>query len=141
MYSRILCRSSLKLVNQPRVYLHTFIMSTVDKMKDSSHLPLFGLTVPLNSIPKRDVKDDWDKQRMIRMRSPNALSDWSASPLMFRELHMIQVMGQLTDKPGWKQKIRNEEIVRKWKKECIELWQDEPVEEQFSEKMFDYVCD
>ena len=60
---------------------------------------------------------------------------------MFRERHMILVMGQLTDKPEWKRKVLDQEIVKKWKKECIERWQNEPVEKQFSERMFDYVCD
>ncbi|PVH93126.1 hypothetical protein DM02DRAFT_542188 [Periconia macrospinosa] len=51
---------------------------------------------------------------------------------------MINVIGQLTDKPDWRKKIMDEEIVNKWKNEAIERWQDEPVEKQFSEKMFEY---
>jgi hypothetical protein len=116
-------------------------MSTADETKDSSHLPLLGLTVPLNSLSESCIETDYDTRIRHRKRIPNAVSDWSALPLSFRERHMIKLMGQLTDEPDWKQKIQDEEIVKKWKKESVERWQDEPVEKQFSEKMFDYVRD
>jgi hypothetical protein len=116
-------------------------MSTADETKDSSHLPLLGLTVPLNSLSKEFIETDYDTRIRHRKRIPNALSDWWALPLSFRERHMINLMSQLTDEPDWKQKIQDEEIVKKWKKESVERWQDEPVEKQFSEKMFDYVRD
>ncbi|CAI6295245.1 unnamed protein product [Periconia digitata] len=113
-------------------------MSTANDIKDSSHLPLFGLTIPLNDVTKYHYHEDHGENTIERMRIPNALMDWAASPLMFRERHMIDVMGQLTDKPNWKQKIMNEEIVNKWKNEAIERWRNEPVEKQFSEEMFNY---
>lgn len=124
-----------------RVQLSTFTMPTADEPKDSSHLPLFGLTVPLNSISESYVETDYAVRKCFRKRIPNAISDWSASPLMYRERHMITIMGQLTDKPDWKRKFLDEEIVNKWKKESIERWKNEPVEKQFSENMFDWVCD
>lgn len=114
-------------------------MTTADETKDSSHLPLLGLTVPLNSLSESCIETDYDTRTRHRKRIANALSDWSASPLMFRERHMINLMGHLTDKPDWKREIQDEEIVKKWRKESIERWRDEPVEKQFSEKMFDYV--
>jgi hypothetical protein len=41
--------------------------------------------------------------------------------LPVRELAMMNIMDRLTDKPDWEQKVFDEEIVAKWKKEAIEV--------------------
>lgn len=58
---------------------------------------------------------------------------------MLRELSMIRVMDQLTDKPEWTRKVYDEVIVAKWKNEAMEAFKNKPPGERFSEKMWDYV--
>ncbi|KAL1603742.1 hypothetical protein SLS60_005332 [Paraconiothyrium brasiliense] len=110
-------------------------MATVETTNPNGVL-LLGLTKPLNSISDHSWAS-WNDQD--RSRFPNAISDWSGTPLMLRERNMMTVMDRLTDKPEWTRKLFDEEIVAKWKKEAIDIFKNEPPEKQFSEKMWDYL--
>nr|CAG8993153.1 Unknown function [Penicillium sclerotiorum] len=43
---------------------------------------------------------------------------------VYREILMMRVMNSITDKPDWDQKVFNEEITSKWRKEISESGQD-----------------
>lgn len=39
--------------------------------------------------------------------------------LQIREVAMMMIMDKITDKPRWQQKVFNDDIVEKWRKECM----------------------
>ncbi|TLD17305.1 uncharacterized protein PgNI_01207 [Pyricularia grisea] len=43
------------------------------------------------------------------------------NPYLVREVAMMQIMEQLTDKQGWERKVFDQEIVDKWRKEALEI--------------------
>ncbi|EME38963.1 hypothetical protein DOTSEDRAFT_75612 [Dothistroma septosporum NZE10] len=113
------------------------IMAKANKGRNKPDTDLLGLTSPLNSI----ADHSWPGYDGTRPRFPNALSDWSATPLMLRERMMIAFMAQITDKPEWTRKIFDGEIVGKWRREAIEQSRDEEPEKAFGQKMFAYCID
>ena len=99
-------------------------------------LPGFGL--PVTSMPelrlfnRREPGDEAAKAHdgMNVTRFPTAVMDWNADGVMLREREMLTVMDRLTDKPEWRSKVFNEEIVGKWRQEAPRHW---------SEGIFDFV--
>lgn len=69
-----------------------------------------GLGRPINDIDRYNRYHTGNS----RSRFPNAISDHLGTPLMCKERNMIAFMGEITDKPGWTDKIQNEAIVDKW---------------------------
>ncbi|KAF5313504.1 hypothetical protein D9611_008549 [Ephemerocybe angulata] len=72
---------------------------------------------------------------------PNALVDTgcnggSLALITLRELTMLRFMNAVTDKPGWTDKVFNQEIVKKWEGEAV--LEESAREEEMSEAMFDY---
>ncbi|KAK9445692.1 WD40 repeat 2 [Metarhizium brunneum] len=47
--------------------------------------------------------------------------DWSAATLLIREVCMLKMIDQLTDKPEWWLKVRDPDITAKWKAEALEM--------------------
>lgn len=66
-----------------------------------------------------------------RSRFPNALEDWSDEPLTLRERAMMGMTESIMGKADWHRKVFDEDICGRWRIEA----QDQ----DFSEKMFDYV--
>ncbi|CAG9949822.1 unnamed protein product [Clonostachys rosea f. rosea IK726] len=81
------------------------------KMCQSLEVPGFGL--PLTHMPPEDE------------RFPVLLGveswDWKAATLLVREVCMMKVMEELTNKPEWWLKIHDPEITKKWRKEVLEV--------------------
>ncbi|KHN96906.1 WD40 repeat-like-containing domain protein [Metarhizium album ARSEF 1941] len=46
-------------------------------------------------------------------------SDWSAATLLIREVCMLKMLDQLTDKPEWWLKVHDAEITSRWKTEAL----------------------
>lgn len=46
---------------------------------------------------------------------------WAAATLLIREVCMLMLMEELTNKPNWWDKVRDPEIAAKWKKEALEV--------------------
>lgn len=46
---------------------------------------------------------------------------WYTTPLWSRELCMIKVIEEITNKPGWCDDVRHAHIAAKWKKEILGL--------------------
>ncbi|KAJ3545198.1 hypothetical protein NMY22_g2531 [Coprinellus aureogranulatus] len=71
---------------------------------------------------------------------PNALTHTGYNAVLpaltLREITMLNFMNTVTDKPEWVQKVFEDDIVEKWKSEAVKL--DVPVEDQMTEKMFEY---
>lgn len=80
-------------------------------MCQSLEVPGFGL--PLTHMPPEDE------------RFPVLLGveswDWKAATLLVREVCMMKVMEELTNKPEWWLKIHDPEITKKWRKEVLEM--------------------
>lgn len=98
---------------------------------------LLGLDRPVSGYPEHSYPG-WDG---TRPRFPNAIQDWSGTPLTLRERSMIAFVGEITDKPEWERKIVDEEIGRKWRKEREEKEKTTAPERALMEKMFEYVSD
>jgi len=49
---------------------------------------------------------------------------WAANTFTIRERVMLFFMDQITDKPGWEDKVFDEAIVAKWNKEALAIGQD-----------------
>lgn len=47
--------------------------------------------------------------------------DWTAKALLIRELCMLKVVEEITEKPDWWSNIRNRDIARSWGKEILAL--------------------
>ncbi|KAJ3523414.1 hypothetical protein NMY22_g11454 [Coprinellus aureogranulatus] len=78
---------------------------------------------------------------------PNALTHAGYNAVLpaltLREITMLNFMNKVTDKPEWlladgrfSRKVFDEDIVKRWKSEAVKM--DVPVEDQMSEKMFEY---
>ena len=100
-----------------------------------TQLPGFGL--PVNTMPELNLfysgehgAKTHDEVRISRF--PNAIMDWKAEGLTLRAREMLSVMDSLTDKPEWRSKVIDEDIVAKWRQEAPKGWSD---------GMFDYVSD
>lgn len=64
----------------------------------------------------------------------NAVMYWWGKPLTVRELNMIELMNQITDKPSWDRKVFDDTITEKWRQEARDA-EDLDV----TEAMFDWV--
>ena len=66
-----------------------------------------------------------------RSRFPNAIQDWTGTPLALRERRMIALVGELIEKTDWQRKAFDKDIVKKWRIDAAGF--------RFSDKIFDYV--
>ena len=66
--------------------------------------------------------------------SSDAVMDWYGQALTVRELKMIELMNQITEKPDWNRKVFDENITQKWRQEALDA---ENVD--VTEKMLDWV--
>ncbi|KAM0251881.1 hypothetical protein ACHAQJ_007994 [Trichoderma viride] len=63
---------------------------------------------------------------------------WRAHTLVIREVCMLKLIEELTNKPEWWVKVRNPEIVDKWKKEALAIdWSAYKEHGDFSPEMVD----
>ncbi|KAF7546094.1 hypothetical protein G7Z17_g8672 [Cylindrodendrum hubeiense] len=79
-------------------------------------LPGFGL--PLTYLPKGNFPT------LVGVSGEG----WTASTLTIREVCMLKLMEDITNKPEWWRKVNDPEIVTKWKKEAVEMPWSEYVE-------------
>ena len=121
-------------------------VSTEDSSSDSSdgdddipvQLPGFGYSI--SSMPYTVYYQDARRRRIRRrMRFPTAViwEDRSEEEIMaitFREIVMLRIMNELTDKPEWSRKIFDEKIAKKWRDEALSAQSDD-----ITDKCVDYV--
>lgn len=70
----------------------------------------------------------------------NQTWDWNADTLTIREACMLKLVEDITNKPNWWEKVKNPEIVAKWKKEALEMpWSEYRQYADFTEAMADAV--
>ncbi|KAG9253387.1 uncharacterized protein F5Z01DRAFT_675294 [Emericellopsis atlantica] len=106
-------------------------MSTSD---NQTRIP--GLGLPVNFLPGSDSR--------FPVLSYDRDYSWKAYTLTHREIAMLQVMEELTNKPDWWLKVREPTIADKWKKEAIALgqsgdWTLKLAPEGFTQNMADAV--
>lgn len=99
-------------------------------------LPGYGL--PVNFLPYETHKHPYTGESITKIlqdpsgRFPSAILDWEPSALTARERTMIAFMDIITDKSKWRRKVFDEDIIQKWKTECLGKEWD------FSKAMFEY---
>lgn len=115
------------------------LLTSDNKIKDEERaatgtpkiqLPGFGL--PLDQMPEKcfPVLD-------LELSKPQS---FQACTLSVREVVMLALIDKLTDKPEWWQKVKNPEIVAKWKAEALSAdWTALNDYAEMSEVMFDKV--
>lgn len=95
--------------------------------------PGFGL--PL----RNNADESWPKNRFPTL----LLEEWRAATLTIREVFMLWVVEQITNKPNWHTKVFDDEILAKWKAELEEApWKEATGFEQggpCSEQMWEHV--
>jgi len=131
--SRTLCRAIGTMADSISV------VKPEQASEDTAPLQLLGYNLPLNLPSDRLKWNQFSKHR--RDPFPNALH-WGATPITLRERAMIAFMCQITEKPDWERKVRDEDITKKWQTERAEL--EKQIEANgddhgFSEAMFEYV--
>ncbi|KPM39634.1 hypothetical protein AK830_g6934 [Neonectria ditissima] len=63
---------------------------------------------------------------------------WEAATLTIREVCMLRLMEDITDKPDWWRKVNDPEIVAKWKKEALKMpWPEYVDYGHFDDAMFE----
>ncbi|KAF4983933.1 hypothetical protein FDECE_17198 [Fusarium decemcellulare] len=64
--------------------------------------------------------------------------DWAAPTLMNREVCILKFVEDITNKPEWWIKVRNPEIIAKWKQEVLAIpWSEYQQNADFTDKMAD----
>lgn len=79
-----------------------------------------GLGLPLRHNPQRGgYGPDFPKTYPVGIHGNCVGSDSDMLPV--REVAMMNIMDQLTDKPDWHQKVFDDDIVAKWKREALDI--------------------
>lgn len=92
-------------------------------------LPGFGYSI--STMPYNLYNQDAQRRKIRRrMRFPTAVIDGDRSEeeimaITFREIIMLRIMNELTDKPEWNRKIFDEKIAKKWRDEALSARSDE----------------
>ena len=96
-------------------------------------LPGFGYSV--TKMPYQVYNSDAKKRKIRRrMRFPTALgeddpNEEEITPFVFREVLMLRIMNELTDKPEWSRKVFDENITKKWRDEALSAQPDNVTDE------------
>ena len=102
-------------------------------MNDEERIQLPGFGLPVDSM---STEHEYGAQRF-----PHAIADYfSTDGVTIREQTMIEFINQVTDKPNWTEKVHDESIVEKWRREaCGTMHQQKYSDQHLSDKCFDYV--
>lgn len=60
--------------------------------------------------------------------------DWSAEALTLRELSMLHLINEITDKPDWERKVFDASLIEKWGQEAMDT-----ASLDFTDSMLNYV--
>ncbi|KAL0573733.1 hypothetical protein V5O48_008229 [Marasmius crinis-equi] len=125
----LLAHSNLNFTPVPQAHEEEKLRVGTSSIDTNTKLPGFGL--PLTTLPETFTYSH-HTQCIERTSFPNALTSWNAPNLLLRELKMLAIINELTEKEGWVWKVYDKKIVAKWKEEALR----EP--QGVSEKMFEY---
>lgn len=104
--------------------------SMFQKKERILRLPGYGLPIS-HGIRRRD------RQPFLLGLQPE---DWEASTLTNREVCMLKLMEDITNKPQWWLKVLNPEIVSNWKREALQMpWEDYQKNADFTHDMAEMV--
>ncbi|KAL7945789.1 hypothetical protein V8C42DRAFT_352787 [Trichoderma barbatum] len=99
------------------------------KMSPSATFKLPGYGYPLDRMPRG----------RFPVIATNRGIEWTAGPLFIRELCMLKVVEEVTNKPGWWDNVRDTNIAYKWKKEILGLeWSNYLKHADFTPSMADW---
>ncbi|KAF5620621.1 uncharacterized protein FTJAE_11614 [Fusarium tjaetaba] len=105
--------SELVLMLKRAKYLSSNESNSEDKVDFVIRKP--GLGLPLGHMP-----DQEDRFPLLFMED-NYENGWRAATLLIRETCMLKLVNELSDKPEWWRKVKDEAISSKWKKEALEM--------------------
>ena len=99
-------------------------LSGDSKSNDNSTVSLPGLNCSLNTMPVEIYERNKQDRTIRRMRFPTAVIDGDRSEenlaaFTYREIVMLRIMNELTDKPDWNRKIFDTNLTRKWRAEAM----------------------
>ncbi|KAK3690210.1 hypothetical protein B0T22DRAFT_499692 [Podospora appendiculata] len=86
------------------------------------NLQLPGVDIDLRHYPQSYRKG---AEQMYPIGAHHNCWGSNSAVLPIREVAMMMIMTQLTDKPNWHEKVFNDEIVAKWRKEAMEQSEDD----------------
>ncbi|KAL7912224.1 hypothetical protein GGI35DRAFT_492157 [Trichoderma velutinum] len=102
------------------------------KISPTAIIRLPGYGYPLDIVP----------DGFYPVISTNDGIKWDTTALWSRELCMIKVVEEITNKPGWSDDVRHAHITDKWKKEILELdWSNYLTYADFTLSMADLCID
>lgn len=93
-------------------------------MPDSPEVKLPGFGLPVNAVARSALERNGNDSKVVINRFPNLILDWKAKGVTLRERSMLAMIDKITDKPEWRSKVFDEEIVGKWQKEAPDGWSD-----------------
>ena len=110
---------------------------TIQTMAPATILKRPGFGLPLSELPAIYSSNSG-------ARFPTLLNEeWSAATLTIREVFILWVVEQITNKPSWNTKVFDEEILAKWKAELEQApWKEATGFEDggpCSQQMWDHV--
>ncbi|KAF5250811.1 hypothetical protein FANTH_4083 [Fusarium anthophilum] len=105
--------SELVLLLKRAKFLSSSEGNSGDKVDFITRKP--GLGLPLGHMP-----DQEDRFPLLFMED-NYSNGWRAATLLIRESCMLKLINELSDKPQWWRKVKDEAISSKWKKEALEM--------------------
>ncbi|EMT73475.1 hypothetical protein FOC4_g10000837 [Fusarium odoratissimum] len=113
LYYNTFSYSELVLMIKRAKYLYSNEGNIEDKVDFIIRKP--GLGLPLGHMP-----DQKDRFPLLFMED-NYENGWRAATLLIRESCMLKLINELSDKPEWWRKVKDEAISSKWKKEALEM--------------------
>ncbi|KAH7142168.1 hypothetical protein EDB81DRAFT_723437 [Dactylonectria macrodidyma] len=86
-----------------------------DQVSQEFVVPKPGLGFPLGHMPKKGERFP------LLFMEDNYENGWRAATLLIRESCMLKLINELSDKPEWWRKVRDDEIASRWKKEALAM--------------------
>lgn len=99
-------------------------------------IQLPGLGLPIDFLPSAETAQGG----FPSLRSINHRMDWKAATLLLREVVMLKLIEDITNKPEWWIKVKDASIRDKWAAEALGINWDEFLDNaDFTEKMAHHV--
>lgn len=94
----------------------TTTTTTSSKMPTKHEHQYPGIDLPLRHFPQKYGSEG---TAFFRMGAHAACVGSESAMLHLREVAMLVLMDRLSDKPGWHEKVFDDEIVAKWRREAL----------------------
>jgi len=107
--------SSVRVLRQ-QLRSQAMHITTASKMPRKHEHQYPGVDLPLRHFPQKYRSEG---TTFFRMGAHAACVESESAMLQLREVAMLILMDRLSDKPGWHEKVFDDEIVAKWRREAL----------------------